>query len=135
MNSEYWKEQIPNEQDRIDKFSFFVLNITRHWFDYKLPRWLSVVSELQECVLKRNELPYGNYSFFATNLEHAFLPPNLAALTEYDIPYSAINKLKDILTKDMTPEMLIAFINKLSNEELLKRGLLSYEINKLRNAF
>jgi hypothetical protein len=116
-------------------FRFFILNITRHWFDYKLPKWLSVVSELQEYVFKKNKMPHGNYSFFATSLEHGFLPSNLAALMEYDIPFSAINKLKSILNQDRTPEMLITFVNQLSNEELLKRGLLPYEINKLRNAF
>jgi late competence protein required for DNA uptake (superfamily II DNA/RNA helicase) len=135
INDNYWKEQIPDEQARIDRLSFFILNITRHWFDYKLPKWLSVVSELQEYVLKKNKLPYGNYSFFATSLEHGFLPSNLAALTEYDIPFSAISKLKSILNQDRTPEMLITLVNQLSNEELQKRGLLPYEINKLRNAF
>lgn len=135
INDNYWKEQIPDEQARIDKLSFFILNITRHWFDYKLPKWLSVISELQEYVLKKHKMPYGNYSFFATSLEHGFLPSNLAALMEYDIPYSAINKLKSILSQDRTPEMLIIFINQLSNEELLKYRLLPYEINKLRNAF
>ncbi|NLU29831.1 MAG: helicase [Bacteroidales bacterium] len=135
INDNYWKEQIPDEQARIDRLSFFILNITRHWFDYKLPKWLSVVSELQEYVFKKNKLPHGNYSFFATSLEHGFLPSNLAALMEYDIPFSAINKLKSILNQDRTPEMLITFANQLSNEELLKRGLLPYEINKLRNAF
>lgn len=135
INDNYWKEQIPDEQARIDKLSFFILNITRHWFDYKLPKWLSVISELQEYVLKKHKMPYGNYSFFATSLEHGFLPSNLAALMEYDIPYSAINKLKSILSQDRTPEILIIFINQLSNEELLKYRLLPYEINKLRNAF
>ena len=135
INDNYWKEQIPDEQARIDKLSFFILNITRHWFDYKLPKWLTVISELQEYVLKKHKMPYGNYSFFATSLEHGFLPSNLAALMEYDIPYSAISKLKNILSQDRTPEMLIIFMNQLSNEELLKYRLLPYEINKLRNAF
>lgn len=94
-----------------------------------------MVSELQEYVFKKNKLPHGNYSFFATSLEHGFLPSNLAALMEYDIPYSAISKLKNILNQDRTPEMLITLVNQLSNEELLKLGLLPYEINKLRNAF
>ncbi len=135
INDNYWLELIPDEQTRIDKLSFFILNITRHWFDYKLPKWLSVVSELQEYVLKKNNFSHGNYSFFATSLEHGFLPSNLAALMEYDIPYSAINKLKNILNQDRMPEALITSINQMGNAELLRRGLLPYEINKLRNAF
>lgn len=135
INDNYWKGQIPDEQDRIDRLSFFILNVTRHWFDYKLPKWLSIISELQEYVFKRNNLPFGNYSFFATSLEHGFLPSNLAALMEYGIPYSAINKLKNMLNQERTSDMLITLVNQLSNEELLKRSLLPYEINKLRNAF
>lgn len=135
FNDSYWKEKIPDEQIRIDRLSFFILNITRHWFDYKLPKWLSVVSGLQEYVLKKNKMPYGNYSFIAAGLEHGFLPPKLAALMEYDIPYSAIKKLKSILNQDDSPETLIIYINKLSNEYLLKKGLLLYEIQKIRNAF
>ncbi|MFD1628936.1 helicase-related protein [Pseudopedobacter beijingensis] len=134
INDNYWIEQIPNDQERINKLSFFTLNITRHWFDYKLPKWLSVLSELQEYVLKKHNLPYGNYTYFASSLEHGFLSPNLAALMEYDIPISAINKLKSILNQDRTPEMLIILINQLSDEDLRKKGLLQYEINKLRNA-
>jgi Helicase conserved C-terminal domain len=135
IDEPYWIGLIPEEKERINRLSFFVLNITRHWFDYKLPKWLSVISDLQEYVLKKNKIPYGNYTYFASSLEHGFLPPNLAALMEYDIPISAINKLKKILNQDRTPEMLIAFVNQLSDEDLSKRGLLAYEISKLRNAF
>ena len=135
VNEDYWIEQIPDDQTRIDSMSFFTLNVARHWFDYKLPKWISVMSELQEYVLKKHNLPYGNYTYFASSLEHGFLPPNLAALMEYDIPISAINKLKSRLDKDRTPEMLIAFLNQLSDEELMRRGLIAYEIRKLRNAF
>lgn len=134
-NNDFWQKKITNEQDRIDAVSFFVLNITRHWFDYKLPKWLSVVSELQEYVFKKHNLPFGNYSFFATSLEHKFLPSNLAALLEYDIPYSAINKLKRILPQDQSPEMLIVHINKMPKDNLLRLGLLPYEIKKLKKAF
>lgn len=134
-NDAFWIEKITNEQERIDDRSFFVLNVARHWFDYKLPKWLSVVSELQEYVFKKHNLPFGNYSFFATSLEHKFLPSNLAALLEYDIPYSAINKLKRILPQDQSPEMLIVHINKMPKDNLLRLGLLPYEIKKLKKAF
>ena len=135
INDNYWIEQMPNDQERINRLSFFTLNITRHWFDYKLPKWLSVISELQQYVLNKYNLPYGNYTYFASSLEHGFLPPNLAALMEYDIPISAINKLKPLLNQDRTPEMLITFLNQLSDEELMRRGLIAYEIRKLRSLF
>lgn len=135
INDSHTMRQIPDVQTRIDDKSFFILNVARHWFDYKLPKWISVMSELQEYVLKKHNLPYGNYTYIASSLEHGFLPPNLAALMEYDIPISAINKLKSMLDKDRTPEMLIIFLNQLSDEELMRKGLITYEIGKLRNAF
>jgi len=135
INESYQIEMVPDEQTRIDKVSFFILNVTRHWFDYKLPKWLSVMSELQAYVLAKNNLPYGNYSYFATSLEHGFLPPNLATLMEYDIPVSAIQKLKLILNQDRTPEALVRLINQLSDKDLQQRNLLPYEITKIRNAF
>lgn len=134
-NGTFCKQKIVTEQERIDHCSFFILNVARHWFDYKLPKWLSVVSELQEYVFKKHNLPFGNYSFFATSLEHNFLPSNLAALLEYDIPYSAIKKLRRVLPQDHAPEILIAGINKMPKENLLKLGLLPYEIKKLKKAF
>lgn len=130
----YWKEQYPDKQERIDKLSFYILNVVRHWFDYKLPKWLSVISELQEYVLKTRKYPYGNYSFIATSLEHGFLPSSLAALMEYDIPLSAIRKLKSLLDDENTPEYLINSLNKMSDIELMRKGLIQYEINKLRNS-
>jgi len=134
INDNFWKERIPNNQNRINIASFTILRITRHFFDYKLPKWLSVVSNIQKYVFSKNNLPYGDYTFLASNLEHGFLPPNLAALMEYDIPISAINKLKNILSQDKTPEILIRNLNRLSDEQLMKRNLIPYEINKIRNS-
>lgn len=133
-NDQYWINQVPDVQTRIDRISFFILNITRHWFDYKLPKWLTVISNLQEYVFQKNNMRSGNYSYFATSLEHSFLPGNLAALTEYDIPYSAIKKLSKILNQDRSPEVQISFINQLNDLDLQKYGLLQYEIKKLRTA-
>lgn len=131
----HWVGQIPDEQSRIDRVSFFILNVTRHWFDYKLPKWLSVVSELQSYVLNKHNLRAGNYSYFAASLEHGFLPSNLAALMEYGIPTSTIKKLQPILSDDRSPEYLIRMITQLPDSELRKRGLLAYEIAKVRNAY
>jgi late competence protein required for DNA uptake (superfamily II DNA/RNA helicase) len=135
INDQYWVDKIPDAQERIDFVTFFTLNVTRHWFDYKLPKWLTVISDLQEYVFRKNKFPFGNYSFYATNLENGFLPSNLAALLEYDIPISAINKLSNILRADGSPESLITFANQLGDVELARRGLLRYEIRKLKSAF
>ncbi len=56
-NRDFWRKKVAIEQERIDRCSFFILNVARHWFDYKLPKWLFVVSELQEYVFKKHNLP------------------------------------------------------------------------------
>jgi len=135
INDPFYIERYPDQQIRINAMAFFILNITRHWFDYKLPKWISVVSDLQEYVLKKNNIPFGNYTFFASSLEHTFLHPNLAALMEYDIPVSAINKLGKFLNQDLSSEVLINQCNNLTDDALRSRGLINYEIKKIRNAF
>ena len=80
-------------------------------------------------------MPFGNYSFFASSLEHTFLPPSLAALMEYDIPVSAINKLRRFLNDELSSEVLINQCNNLTDHALKGRGLINYEIKKIRNAF
>ncbi|SEO14921.1 DEAD/DEAH box helicase [Mucilaginibacter sp. OK283] len=135
INDPFYIERYPDQQTRINSMAFFILNIVRHWFDYKLPKWISVISDLQEYVLKKHNIPFGNYSFFASSLEHTFLPPSLAALMEYDIPVSAINKLRRFLNEELSSEVLINQCNNLTDEALKSRGLINYEIKKIRNAF
>lgn len=135
INNSFWVERIPDLQKRIDTATYSILHITRHWFDYKLPKWLNVISNLQEYTFKKNNLSFGNYSFIASSIENGFLHPNIAALNEYDIPLSAIRKLAKYVSKDRTPEMNIINLNQLSDEEFFANGLLKYEIVKIRKAF
>lgn len=138
INDSFWQEKIPNDNERINIATFSVLHITRHWFDYKLPKWLSVISDLQEYVFSKNNLDCGNYLFLASSLEHGFLNPNIAALIEYNIPISALNKVLKIPNfyySDNTSEQLIGKLNRLNIDDLLKAGLLQYEIDKIKKAF
>lgn len=135
INDPFWIKKIPDRQKRTDTATYSILHITRHWFDYKLPKWLNVVSNLQEYVFKKNDLKFGNYSFISSSIENGFLHPNISALSEYDIPSSAIRKLEKYINKDRTPEMNIYNLNQLSDEELISNNLLRYEIAKIRSAF
>lgn len=135
INDNFWIEKIPNKQKRIDTASYAILHISKHWFDYKLPKWIAIVSNLQEYVFKKYRLKYGNYTFLASSLENGFLQPNIAALTEYGIPSSAIRKLNRYIDVNKIPEQNITTINKLSDKQLKDIGLLEYEILKLRNSF
>lgn len=134
INDDFWIEKIPNQQERINVVSYAILHIKRHWFDYKLPKWLNVISNIQEYVFKNHHLDYGNYSYIASNIENGFIHPNLSALVEYDIPLSAIRKLEKYIDKEVPPEQNIDFINDFSNEKLKTLGLIDYEIDKIRTS-
>lgn len=135
FEEQYWKERIEDEKERINYLSYFVLNITRHWFDYKLPKWITVVNDIQKYVFAKHGLSFGNYAFYAAQLENGFLPNNLAALLEYDIPHSAIVKInKTLRARNIEPEDLISSFSRHGAEDRLKQiGLIQYEINKIKS--
>lgn len=133
LNEEYWIEKYEDKKDRINFLTYYALNITRHWFDYKLPKWLSVISDIQAYVHSNLQMKPGNYSFYASQIENGFLKSNLAALLEYDIPHSAIVKIeKGLRNKDISTEELIVGLQSLSFDRLRKVGLIKYEIDKIR---
>jgi len=134
INDKFWIEKIPDHQERINVVSYAILHLKRHWFDYKLPKWLNVISNIQEYVFKKNNLSFGNYSYIASSIENGFIHPNLSALVEYDIPLSAIRKLETLIRNDVSPEKNISYLNGLANEELKSFGLIDYEIDKIRSS-
>lgn len=120
---------------RVNTAAFSILQISRTFFDYKLPKWITVVQGLQEFVFTKHNLRPRNYTFIASSMENGFLDPRLSALCEYDIPVTAIRKLKDFLRDYQTPEQNIMFVNQLTDQRLGALGLLEYEIKKIREAF
>lgn len=69
-----------------------IFSIKKHWFEYKIPKWLSVVNEIQKFICSEKGLKAGNYSFYANQIENNFIRENLTILAEYGIPDSAIKK-------------------------------------------
>jgi hypothetical protein len=134
VNNDFWKNKIEDKATRINEVTFAVLQMSRSYFDYKLPKWLTVVNGLQGYAFNRLQMRPGNYLPFASRLENGFLDPALAALREYDIPLTAIRKLSTILNSDMV-EGNLWMLRRLSSERLRQAGLLDYEIEKIRQAF
>lgn len=114
-------------QARID----FSLGILRNWFDYKLPKLIKTTSEIQKFIFEKNGRKAGNYDYLSSRIENNLLPTHLAVLLEYDIPQTAIFKLKHYLKgtniKDLKKE-----IATISNLQLKELGLIDYEISKLK---
>lgn len=110
--------------DEAIKDSFQTL---RHWFEYKVPKWLTVVNSLQEYVCHKKHIASGSYLFYANLIENDFLSPNLTLLLEYNVPISAIRKIEGFLPSDINEDSVLPFI--LRNHLEQKSGLIEYERN------
>ncbi len=124
LNSSY---DPPNLETAINR----ALQMRRHWFEYKLPKLLKTVSNIQAFVLHGRGLASGNYYMFADQIENDFLQRNLAILLDYGIPSSAIRKLEKYVDESLTEEETIQAVKHL---DLRKLGFLEYEINKINSA-
>jgi hypothetical protein len=126
----FWVNRLPDAHDRVETIVDMILQVNQHWFRYKLPKWLSVLSEIQKFVCEKKGLKAGDYSVLANLIESGFLPTHLSALLEYGIPPSAIRKIARYVKQEVTHEELVAIIKSMDFE---KMGLLTYEINKLKS--
>jgi hypothetical protein len=73
------------------------LDFLRSWANYHFPRYLMAVSRIQEFVYRDLDLPPGDYSAFAQQIENYFLPVGIAALDEYGIPLQIGKKIRSML--------------------------------------
>jgi hypothetical protein len=131
FNSDYWKSKIQDDSERINHVVNSVLSIYRQWFDFKLPKLLNVLSNIQRFVFQSNNLSFGEYSYVAGLIENSFLDPKLLAIQEYDVPQSAIRKLIPIIPSNADTDEIMLLIKKLTKEQLIDLGLIEYEIGKV----
>ncbi|OAL81540.1 helicase [Acinetobacter sp. SFB] len=119
-----------SDSDLMDEAIRNSFQILKHWFEYKIPKWLSVIDSLQRFVCSEQGLRPGNYSHFANQIENDFLRENLTILTEYSIPSSAIRKLETLIPPDKSQDEVISLIRerRIFDNEIF----LSYEKTKLK---
>lgn len=103
--------------------------ILKHWFQYKVPKWLLVLDNLQRFVCEKNNLRSGSYLHYASIIENDFIRENLAILTEYGIPKSAITKLNNHISPDLKEDLVLEEIKK--KNLLEKIDFLEYERLKI----
>ncbi|WP_042372929.1 DEAD/DEAH box helicase [Bacteroides neonati] len=123
-------ESLPDNEimDEAIRDSFQVL---KHWLEYKVPKWLSVINSIQEFVCNESGLKPGNYTYFSNLIENDFIRENLVILSEYGIPTSAIRKLEDIISAKTPQEEVMKIIK---SERLFDNKIfIEYERNKLKN--
>lgn len=128
LRKQYWIDREPDFDRRVNIVVFRMLDIARYWFDFKLPKLLNVVSNLQNYVFSKHNYAPGDYSLFANSLERGNFPPSVAMLLDYNVPSSAIVKIAKFVDPEATPEDVLLM---LSEYDLTKFELIPYEINKI----
>ena len=123
------ENQEKSDADIYDEAIQFVFQTIRHWMQYKVPKWISVISELQKFVCEKKGLKPGDYIGFANLLENSFLPDNLSILVEYGLPTTAVRKLQTKLPKDIEQDSILDYIK--SNHLEDDTNLIQYEKEKL----
>ncbi|MGN6367984.1 MAG: DEAD/DEAH box helicase [Phycisphaerae bacterium] len=71
-----------------------VLDFERSWAHFELPRYLSVVSSIQNIILGRAGIRAGDFSLYSSHLECLFRDPVVMALDEYGIPIQLGERLR-----------------------------------------
>jgi hypothetical protein len=104
--------------------------IMKHWFEYKIPKWLSVINEIQKFVCSEFGVRSGNYTYYANLIETDFLRENLAILAEYGIPGSAIRKIENKIPNNINQDDVLNYIR--DNGIVFTKGLLEYEKQKIK---
>ncbi|MDF0731693.1 helicase-related protein [Pseudomonas entomophila] len=103
--------------------------VLKHWFQYKIPKWLSVVSSIQEFVCREKGYKFGSYSYYASQIENDFIQSNLSILDEYGVPSTAAKKLEGVVPDDISEDKVLKYIRE--RRLHLRSDLLDYERDKI----
>ncbi len=128
FNNTYWKTQYPNPEERLQHVIQEALDISQNWFEFKLPKLISIFNTIQAYVYKQIGLKPGKYENLVGFVENQFLPAHLLILLDYGIPPSAIRKLNNAITQSYPINDLISKLKSINFKEI---QLLNYEIEKI----
>ncbi|ELV2770374.1 helicase, partial [Enterobacter cloacae] len=116
------KEREQKALDEAIRDGFYFL---RQWFQYKLPKLLLVLNELQSYVAKLKNLAAGNYNYYCSLIENDFIDERYAMLIECGVPKTAISSLLPFLEGLETEEKIL---KKIINDRLYEsKALIEYE--------
>ncbi|WP_216712990.1 hypothetical protein, partial [Photobacterium sanctipauli] len=118
-----------DERDILDDSIRDSFQILRHWFQYKIPKWLIVIHEIQKFVCLEKGIRPGNYLYYASLIENDFIPDNLTILAEIGVPKSAIDKLQKHISTKVNQDLILSEIRERKLYSL--PSLLDYEKNKI----
>ena len=83
------------------------LDFIRHWAGHQYPRGLAALDRIQAKVFRRRELPPGDYSMFAAQVENVFQPASLVVLDEFGIPIQVALKLAPWLVPETDLDLVL----------------------------
>lgn len=132
-NFSYFKTQAAysnfSDNEIMDEAIRASFQVLKHWLEYKIPKWLSVVNSIQEFVCEEKGLRPGNYFYFSNLIENDFIRDNMVLLSEFGIPSSAIKKLEHIIPANISQEEVFKMIKSpiIYNSDIL----IEYERNKI----
>lgn len=107
--------------------------LKKNWFEYRLPKWLKTLNDIQTYVCTSNSDVPGNYTHFSSVIENESVQENLAILSEFGIPNSAIRKLEKHIPDKVSEDDVLKFIK--AKKLLDSAGLIEYEKAKIRENF
>lgn len=119
------------DEQVLDSAIRYAFQVLRHWFSYKIPKWLQTLDKLQKYVAFEKGIKPGDYSFYASQIENDFIRPNLTILEEYGIPRSAIKKLESIISEDASEETVFDLIREIVTSK--SSSFNSYELELLKD--
>ncbi|OMC75068.1 helicase [Paenibacillus odorifer] len=125
------KDHTTSSEDLYDEAIREAFQVLRHWFQYKVPKWLNVVNQIQIYVCQKHGLEPGNFSFYASQIENDFIRENLSILYEYGVPKTAIELIGGYIPPQISEDQVISLINSQKLYEL--DTLLPYEKEKLKS--
>lgn len=102
------------------------------WAGFEFPRYLIALSRIQAHVLSEKKLPFGDFSYFASQVECFFRNPVIVALDEYGIPLQVADKLTKILGTQDHLDMALSNLSGADSSRIdldpFERELLEYAI-------
>jgi hypothetical protein len=117
------------DEEIFDEAVMDAFQVLRHWFHYKVPKWLNVMNSLQKYVCEKSGLRPGNYTLYSNQIENDFVRRNLSILVEYGIPKSAIDKLGGKIPEDLDEDSIL---DEIKNKRLVETAdLIEYEKEKI----
>lgn len=94
----------------------------RTWFEFRFPKLLLGLQQIQESVFKSNGLSYGDYKFYASQIESGFCNPAVATLQEFGIPLSLLRVLEPLIKigkdEEVDVDSVITQVKKLDIESI-----------------